>query len=71
MLCISLKIFLTCYPGCEHKGDWNCNKAYVGGDKPDGLSSDLVFHHSCCNMCHYTIKLSEQGELVFATSEDF
>ncbi|CAI0376896.1 unnamed protein product [Linum tenue] len=48
--------------GCEHQGYWNSYKAYTRWDKSDYLSSDLVVHHSSSNMCHYTVKLFEQGQ---------
>ncbi|TYH37383.1 hypothetical protein ES332_D12G036400v1 [Gossypium tomentosum] len=47
--------------GCKHQSHRNCYKAYIGWDKSDGLSSNLVFSYSCRNLCHYTIKLPQQG----------
>ncbi|KAJ6739210.1 hypothetical protein OIU74_004051 [Salix koriyanagi] len=48
--------------GCKHKSHWNCNKADIGRDKSDSLSSDMVFSFSCSDLCHHTVKLPEQGK---------
>lgn len=50
------------YSGCEREGHWNCNKAYTWWNKPNSLSSNLVFSYHGHNMCHYTVELPEQGE---------
>lgn len=48
--------------GCKHKGHWNCNKTYTGWNQSNSLSSNLVFSYSCSCLCHYTVKLFEQGK---------
>lgn len=62
-------IMLLHYAGCKHKGHWNCNKTYTGRHKPNSLSSNLVFSYSCSNLCHYSVKLFEQGEFLFTLCE--
>lgn len=55
--------------GCKHKGHWNCNKTYTGWNQSNSLSSNLVFSYSCSCLCHYTVKLFEQGESVIKLFE--
>lgn len=51
------KYSLDQYSGREHKSNWNSNKTYTGGNKPNYLSSDLVLCYCCCNLCYHSAKL--------------
>lgn len=47
--------------GCKYKGNWHCDQAHIGGNKPDCIFPDVDFCNGRSYLYYHPVKLSKHG----------